>query len=316
MALTDIIDVVGCSIADALGTGSRGCDFNFENLESIALIPQGDTIPSSAAYDRSYIRDLQAQGKWIPLNNAYSFEWQTGEDEVETSDTKGIEAVTRKGLYKLNIMFRSGLYHQKVLSSLEGFGRWDVIMFDEDGNQLHVTNTGGGIRGFRTGRFSVSPIQFKNGTNSLKTQLTIQFTKAVNFNKDVGFVGANDLTFNPEEIDGVNQARLTVPSAPTNSDTTIVVKTVLDKDGSTFVTGLVPTSFLVRNQAGSTIAVSAAVPDVSAKTYALTVPAVSTGEVYTISLYDSANSRGVISVGSQPDDILYKAKDVMTTVVA
>lgn len=316
MALKDIIDVVGCSIADSLGTGARGCDFNFENLESIALIPQGDTIPASATYDRSYIRDLQAQGKWIPLNNAYSFEWQTTEDEVETSETKGVEAVTRKGLYKLNIMFRSGLYHQKILNSLEGFGRWDVIMFDEDGNQLHVSNTGGGIRGFRTGRFSASPIQFKNGTNSLKTQLTIQFIKAVNFNKDVGFIGANDLTFNPEEIDGVNQARLTIPVAPANSATGIVVKTVLDKDGSTFTSGYSTSSFLIKNQAGATITVSGAVPDTTNKTYTLTVPSMTTGEVYTVSLYDSSNSRAVIAVGSEPDDILYKAKDVSTTVVA
>ncbi len=317
MALSDIIDKLSCSLADALGTGLRGCDFQFENLESIALLPAGTTIPASAAYDRDYIRNLQRTGVWIPLNNVYSFEWQTGDDEVETSETKGIEAVTRKGLYKFEAMFRNGIYQQKVLDSLEGFGRWDIIFFDEDGNQLHVTTSSGGVRGFTTGRFSVSPIQFKNGTNSLKTRLTVQFTKTAQFNKDIGFIGESDLPFNPDEIEGVNQVRLSVPSAPANSATTIVVKAVLDKDGSTFPAGFAAdgSDFLVKVD-GSTVAVSAAAADATAKTYTLTVPTLSTGNVVTIGLYDAGLPSTVIEVGTSPDDILYQAKDASTTVVA
>ncbi|MEO0572580.1 MAG: hypothetical protein AAF039_12815 [Bacteroidota bacterium] len=313
MALSDIIDKLSCSLADALGTGLRGCDFNFENMESIAILPSGTAIPASAAYDRDYIRSLQKSGQWIPLNRVYSFDWQTGDDEVETSDTKGIEAVTRKGLYKFEVMFRNGIYQQKVLNSLEGFGRWDVIFFDEDGNQLHVTTSSGGIRGFSTGRFSVSPIEFKNGKNSLKTRLTVQFTKTSQFNNDIGFVGADDLTFNPDEIEGVNQARLSIPTAPANAATDIVVKTVLDKDGSTFVTGLVDANFLVKVD-GATVAATA-VADANAKTYTLTVPALNTGQVVTVDLYDTPGVTPVIEVGQSPDDILYQAKTATTTVV-
>ncbi len=314
MALSDIIDKLECSLASALGTGLRGCDFNFENLESIALLPSGTTIPASATYDRDYIRTQQKSGNWIVLNNVYSFDWQTGEDEVETSETKGIEAVTRKGLYKYEVMFRNGIYQQKVLNSLEGFGRWDIIFFDEEGNQLHVTTSSGGIKGFKSGRFSVSPIEFKNGTNSLKTKLTVQFTKTSQFNSEIGFIGASDMPFIADEIEGVNQARVTVPSAPV-AGTTIVVKTVLDKDGSTFVTGLTTSDFLVR-VGGVTNNVSAAVADASAKTYTLTVDtALNTSEVATVDFYDSGNSTPVITVGTSPDDILYQAKTATTVVV-
>lgn len=315
MAVSDIIDKLSCSLADALGTGLRGCDFNFENLESIALLPRGTKIPASAAYDRSYVRTMQKEGKWIVLNRVYSFEWQTGDDEVETSDTKGIEAVTRKGLYKFEAMFKNGIYQQKVLNSLDGFGRWDIILFDEEGNQLHVTTSDGGITGFVTGRFSVSPILFKNGTNTGKTRLVVQFTKSKNFNQDIGYIGASDLPFDPDEIEGINQIRNTIPSAPTNAATTIVVKSVLDKDGSTFPSGLTSSDFLVKVD-GATVAVSGAVADNVAKTYTLTVPALSTGEVVTVDLYDTPNTTTIISVGSEPDDILYQAKTVTTTVVA
>lgn len=314
MALSDIIDVLNCSLSDALGTGLRGCDFQFENLESIALLPAGTTIPAGAAYDRDYIRQQQREGNWIVLNNVYSFEWQTGDDEVETSDTKGIEAVTRKGLYKFEVMFRNGIYQQKVLNSLEGFGRWDIIFFDEENNQLHVTTSSGGVRGFTTGRFSVSPIQFKNGTNSLKTRLTVQFTKTSQFNSQIGFIGSGDLTFVPDEIEGINQVRLSVPSAPVNAATDVVVKAVLDKDGSTFPAGLASTDFLVKVD-GSTVAVSGAVADATAKTYTLTIPALSTAEVVTVDLYDGVLPSTVIQVGVAPDDILYQARTATTTVV-
>lgn len=315
MALSDITSVLSCSLGSALGTGLRGCDFNLENIESIALVPAGTTIPASAAYDRDYIRDLQMQGKWVVLNNVYGATWTPEEDQVETSESKGIESITRKGLYKLELSFKNGLYQQKVLNSLSGYGRWDVILFDEDGNQMHVDVTGGGIKGFSTGRFSVSPIEFKNGTNSMKTKVIMQFVKAKQFSADLGFIGADTLTFDPDEIEGVNQARLTVPSAPVDSATTVVVKTVLDKDGSTFLGGLVSANFLVKVD-GATVTISGVVESANDKTYTITIPALSTGEVVNVSLYDSVESRGVIQVGTPPDDILYQAVSVSTTVVS
>lgn len=312
--LQDIIDKLSCSLADVLGTGLRGCDFNFENLESLALLPSGTTIPATATYDRDYIRDLQREGKWIPIVKVYSAAWQTSEDEIETSESKGLESVTRKGLYKLEVMFRNGLYQQKVLNSLSGNGRWDVIMFDEDGNQLHVTTSSNGIRGFSTGRFSVSPIEFKSGTNSMKTKLIMQFTKTSQFNSDIGFIGTSDLPFNPDEAEGVNQARLSFV-APTSGATSIALKTVLDKDGSTFIGGLDTANFVVKVD-GSTLSSPAFVADPTNNSYNITVPALNTGEVVEISMYDTSATRSVIQVGTSPDDILYQAKDVSNTVVA
>lgn len=314
MALSDIIDVVGCSLADSLGTGLRGCDFQFENLEAIALLPAGTTIPASDAYDRDSIRTKQRGGLWIQLSDAYSFEWQTGEDEVETAETTGQEAVTRKGLYKLVVMFRRGLYFQKVLNSLSGDRRWDAILFDEEGNQLHVTTSSGGVKGFSIGRFSVSPIEFKNGTNSSKTSVVMQFTNSSNFNQDLGFIGANDLTFNPDEIDGINQVRLSVPSAP-SAGTELVVKAVLDKDGSTFVSGLQPSNFLVGIN-GATQAPSVATANPVTKSYTLTVPNMNTSDMVTTDLYDGVLPSTVIQVGTAPDDVLYQAKTATTIAVA
>lgn len=313
--LSDIIDSLGCSLASALGTGLKGCDFNFENLESVVLLPAGFTIPANAAYDRSYIRSLQRAGNWIPLNRVYSFDWQTGDDEVETSDSKGTEAVARKGLYKFEAMFRNGIYQQRVLNSLEGDNRWDLLLFDEDGNQLHVTKSSGGIGGFAAGRFSVSPIQFKNGTNSMKTRLTVQFTKTAQFNNDIGFIGSDQMTFNPDEIDGINQCRLSIPNAPADTDTTVVVKAVLDKDGTTFVSGLVQDDFIVKVN-GTTVVISALTENSADKTYTLTIPALSSTQTVLVSMYDNSESTAVTQVGAEPDDVLYQAKDVSTVVTA
>lgn len=314
MALIDIISTLNCSLGSVLGTGSRGCDFNFENVESMALIPSGTRIPSDATYDRDYVLDLQKKGEWIPLNNIYDATWTPEEDQVETSESKGLESVTRKGLYKLEIMFKNGLYNQKVINSLAGFGRWDVILFDEDGNQMHV-DLSSGIKGFSTGRFSVSPIEFKNGTNSMKTKIVMQFTKSKEFGADIGFIGEDSIPFNPDEILGVNQIRLSIPSAPIDGATTIAVKTVLDKDGSSFPKGLLQDNYLVRVN-GATVVASGISEDSINKINFLTVPALNVGDVVTVGIYDTANSLGVIATGISPDEILYQSTTATTTVVA
>lgn len=312
--LSDITNKVGQSLEDVIGTGLRGADFDFENVETLGLLQRGTTILPGADFDRDYLRNLQREGKYIPLQGVYSFEWQSEEDQVETSDSKGQETVTRKGLYKLQAMFRNGLYQQKVLDSLEGFRRWDLILIDEDGNILHNTPTNGGLSGFSTGRFSVSPITFKNGSNSLKTMIVAQFVRSSQFNKTLGFITAEENSFDINEVEGINEVKTSIPTAP-SAGTAITVKTVLDKDGCTFIGGLAETNFLVKVD-GTTVAVSGIASDATAQTYTLTVPAISLGQAVEVSLYDSVKPSSVIQVGTAPDDILYKGKPATTVVVA
>lgn len=315
MALKDIVNKISCDAAEVLGTGVKGCDFDFDSLFKIELKPRGTVIPADTTYNRDYVRLSQQKGESIWLPDIYDFNWEPEDDQTEVAESTGQETVTRRGLYKLTVMFQKGLYNQKVLESLSGNGIWDAILYDIEGNQFNVTRSDGGIKGLTLGRFSVSPIQFKKGSSSQKTTAVMQFTKTSQFGKDLGWISASELDFNPDEIDGINQARLSIPVAPSDSDTTFKVKSLLDKDGTHFVEGLTVGNFLVKVN-GATVTPSGVVASASDKDYTFTVSALSTGDVITVDLYDNTVPSTIIKVGTSPDEVLYQGKTATTTVVA
>lgn len=315
MALKDIVNKISCDASEVLGTGTRGCDFDFDQLFKIELKPRGVVIPADTTYDRNFVRESQQRGQSIILPDIYDFNWESEEDATEVAESTGQETVTRRGLYKLSLMFQKGLYNQKVLESLSGNGIWDAILYDINGNQLNVARTDGAIKGLSLGRFSVSPITFKKGDASQKTTAIMQFTKTSQFGADLGWISASNLDFNIDEIDGINQIRLSIPSAPINAATTFTVKALLDKDGSHFVGGLTVPNFLVKVN-GATVTPTGVVANAENNTYTFTVSALSTGDVVTVSTWDGTLNSGVIKVGLSPDDVLYQAKTISTTVVS
>ena len=312
--LSSILNVVNCAFTDLLGGGELGCGFDFANLKHVRFWKKGFVVPSNADYNKSYLREQQQAGNLVVvLNDLYDFTWNIGEDAREQAESTGLNSTTRKGIYGLSIKRRKGLYDQKVLNALDG-GNFDVQLIDENGNELWTETSTGGAKGFTTSMIAVDPIMFANGTTSQKTGITIEFSNSNQFNKSLTWTLAENLNYLPEEVSGANQAALSIPTAPSDSDTTFSVKTVLARGGE-FITGLVVGNFLVKVN-GSTVTPSSVVAEPTNKAYTVTVSALSTGDAIEASLYDTANTSSIIIINPGADDVLYKSNTATTSVVA
>lgn len=312
--LSNILNKVLCGLTDLLGGGEQGCGFDFANLKHVRFWKKGYKVPPGTDYNKDFLRSAQQAGNLVMiLNDLYDFTWNIGEDSREQAESTGLSSTTRKGIYGLSIKRRKGLYDQKVLNSLDG-GNFDVQLIDENGNELWTATSDGGVKGFTTSMIAVDPIMFANGTTSQKTGLTIEFSNATQFNNGLAWSSADQLDFLPEEVTGANHVALSVPVAPSDTDTTFNVKTVLSRGGE-FVGGLAVANFLVKVD-GATVTPSGVVADATNSQYTFTVSAVSTGNVIDVNLYDSTESSSIVIVNPSSDDIVYKSNTATTTVVA
>ncbi len=316
MALIDQLNQVSCTVADLIGSGQLGCKFNFKNLKDVRFWKKGTVTASTETYNKSYLRTQQQAGNMIPVLDVYDFTWNDPTDEVETAESTGLSATTRKGIYELTFMSRKGLYEQKIFEALEGDDIWDVQLVDDEGNELWTETSTGGAKGFSTSRVAVNPISFNKGTTSQKTGMTIQFSDSLQFNRNLTWIAAENLDYFRSEITGANQVNCTIPNAPADTDTTIVVKTMLARGGA-FVSGLSALSNWVVKVNGSTVTpTGTAVADSANKTYTFTVSALSTSDTISVQLYDTGNSSSIIILNPGTDDVLYKSTEATSVVTA
>tara|TARA_R110002012_G_scaffold290425_2_gene484055 strand:+ start:630 stop:1574 length:945 start_codon:yes stop_codon:yes gene_type:complete len=306
-------NVLSCSLSELHGAGELGCNFNFENLKHVRFYKKGYVQASTNELTKAQKRIEQQAGNLVVcLNDLYDFTWNIGEDQREQAESTGLSSTTRKGIYGLTIKRRKGLIDQKVLNSLDD-SNYDVVLVDIEGNELLVSTSGGGQKGFTTSMIAVDAIMFKSGTVSQKTSLTMEFSNATQFNANLAYNAAENLPYLAEEITDPNQVKLTV-TAPSDGDTSIVVKTVLERGGS-FVSGLAVANYLVKVN-GATVTPSGITADADAKTNALTVSALSTSDTIEVKLYDSSASSSVIILNPGDDDVLYKSNSATSVVVA
>lgn len=314
--LSDIGNKVVCSIAELIGGGNDGCLFDFENLAGgeIRLWKPNTVHPATTDYNRAYIRAQQQAGNVVILNNIYNFAWNNEANTIITADGSGLEGKADDGKYKVQLMWKKGLYNQKQLSAFSIDNYWEVQLIDAAGNELWARNSAGAYVGFKTALCTADPITFKTRSTDQLTGLTVQFSTPKQFNDDLAWITADQLDYGVGELDGANQVNLLL-TVPTNLDTTLVVKTVLAKDGNSFVTGLAIADFLVKVD-GATVVPTLAVADATAKTYTLTIAALATGETVTVQNYDGTANSTTIIVGTIPADKVYKSNTTTQVVVA
>lgn len=312
MALQDQLNTIECGAEGVVGSGSLGCPIDPENIKHIYAVSSGTKITTTL--DRALVRTMQKAGTLIPLLDAFDVTWTPEENQLETSPSLGIKSKGRTGLYELTAMFANGTHFQKVLKSMEGQNKWDIIVIDEDDNIFGTEGKNGEFKGFRTSMFAVNPYKFKSGAEGGKTSATMQFSRSNEFNEAMTGIMSETLDFIPSDMDGVNEIKLSL-SGLTAASTGIVVKTVLDKGRTHFVGGLAVADFLVK-VAGATVVPSGIVEDSDAKTYSLTVAALSADQSVEVVIYDTAGNSRRIEVGTSPDEVLYQSKEVTGVVTA
>lgn len=304
----NIINLEECGLNDVYGTGTRGCKLFIEKTVSLWVVPDGFTFDSSETLNETYAQVLQAQGNLIVLKGVKAFTDNSADDIFETLPD-GTKQIATLGLYEFGATFINGLYFHSALHSLNSFSSFNILFVDRSGNILGTQNSDGELMGFSTNYLQGMRLMFPTDTTGQKEGIGFQLADRSELDTNFAFVSGNQLgTFQPQQLDGINDVVLSL-TAPSDSATSLVV-TAKTKQNQKAWTGGVLANFLVQVD-GATITPSgvAESPD---GTYTFTVAAVSTGEVVTVQLYDSSNSRAVI----ESDNVLYKSNTTTATVVA
>lgn len=315
--LIDIASVVNCGLGDILGSGNSGCPFDFENMSGgeLRFWKPGTITPKETEYDRAYIRSMQQAGKVIILTGIYDFAWNNEENILSTGENSGLKSRLSYGNYEADFMFKKGLYNQKQLDALGIDNYWEVQLVDGAGNELWRKNAAGDYQGLSTALVAPKPITFKTRSADQLTTLQVQFSNPIQMNRDLSWISYEQKDFGVGEIDGANQVALSIPAAPSAAATSFVVKSVLAKDGSTFVNGLAVEDFLVKVN-NATVTPTSVTGDATTKSYTFEVAALSVDDSIQVSLYDSTVPSEIVLLGVAPNDKAYKSNTATTVAVA
>lgn len=297
-ALQTIYNLVECGASAVLGTGTKGCTQFLKKATSIWITPKGFKYDGTATLDETYAQLEQAKGNLIILKGVKSFTDNSSEDVIETLED-GTEQIANLGMYKFTATFINGLAFHAALHSLNSFGSYDITFVDRDGNILGTKASDGSLKGFSVGMLQGGRLAFPTDTVGQKESITFQFLTRKELDTNYIYVQQAQLNgFEPQNLDGVNEVVLE-GAIPGNAATTWVVTAKNKQNQSAFVGGLTGDFQLKRNG----VVESQTVVESPSGTYTFTVAAIGAGETWTVSLYDTANTRAVI----KQDTDLYKS---------
>ncbi|WP_428743244.1 hypothetical protein [Tenacibaculum sp.] len=291
--LDNSINVAVAGSGLTFGTGTKGTKRFFKEAREFWLTPQGYIFDGTEDFTDTYVSQLIADEKIIVLENVNAIDPDNVENSYEDIG-RGVTSLENKGLYGLIMKFRSGEYFEKVLNSLSGTSRWDLLAIDGNGTLMGTFAADGtSLKGFTLGEHQLELSEGKFDKNSTLQKFKVQFLETDEF-ADPAFKYADD-DFNGRNASAVNDIKLTL-TTPSDTDTTVTVKAVYRQDGSVF-TGAVFGQFLVTKN-GVTANPSGGDDSVTAGTYVLTgITAIATNDVVTVRLYDNSNNRPGITVG-------------------
>lgn len=290
-AISDIANKVNsCSGGDA-STGKLGCNIEFSTPKHLIGLKAGTIIPAATEFNLAYVNGLVQAGTAIPLVGADVFEDMSGEDSMFTA-ASGVEKLNLKGLPKYKFTYYEGHQFYKEIAKLAGFKNLDFLIGDDQGNWKIVKTSSGDYKGFSVGQVlpEMTKARVEGGDPESKS-IIIQFLSRREWDEDYDILLRDNLDNDPEDFQGVNPVTLAFDVVPSNTDTTIVVSTVLDADNTTVVEGLDENDFLVTVD-GATVVISGS--SESNGVYTLTIPALATAEALTVQLYDSSANKNVI----------------------
>lgn len=284
---------------------SKGVAQLLDGAVAIWLITPNLVIAPTQEINLAFINSLQVSGDLIVIKNLETFEQNGNDDTIDTSenDRKKVQIL---GNYNWTATFSEGMYQQRALTSLVGFGNWSTIIITKDGSIAMAENlkSAGGSRGFKTGMIRVPKLVVGNAVGQ-KSMIDIQFLKRSEVDDKHSFFDIDLLDFDPREVDSIIQVFLSVPNAPANLETVLTVKAVLQRGKSEAVTGFAFGDWL--NEVDGVASNPTAGDDtVLTGTFVLTVPAFATGEKGEISLNGNIEVTG---------DAIYKSNTVKYTVV-
>jgi len=310
MALIDIVNSVMCGAGDVLGTGTKNCKQDIKRVTTIALIERGYTFADGDIDTLAGVRLLQQKGKAIILNGVVEIADNTADDNIITRTGSGEKIVAGKNPYEYTVTFDNGLAYHKALTTLSSYRGYDIIFFDSKGDVFFTQTKAGLYKGFTLGMFENGKYMMSNGADAASQSVSFQMINRLEFDERVSWIVSDNLDYNAQEdLDGYNDVNI-VLTAPSDASTVLdIVVSTLSDNHKVSIDGLDISDFVVTVNGSS---VSLDVLDSNGNgVYGVNLTApLSTSDVVTISLFDSAINSYIVDV----DGILYKS-NIATTVV-
>lgn len=292
MSLETQINTINCGANGVLGTGLAGCRIDRKRVTALGLVEKGFVFAQEI--DKAYMRSLQENGTLIMLQGVVSFEDSTADDNIITRAGSGIKVVAGKNPYEHTVTFDNGVNFHKALTSLSGYGNYDLILFDVDNSMFFTVTKSGAPKGFTLGMFENGKYMGANGTDASSQTISLQLIDRAEIDERMSWITSSELDFSYGELNGVNEVLVTV--SPIVAGTSIVLSAfLLDKTHP--VEGLLFGDFAVTKNGianNPTVATYSAVT----KKYTLTVPAMVATDIVTVAL------NGIILTLA---DVLYKS---------
>jgi hypothetical protein len=268
-----------CGQSGSFGTGLAHCKFDFDNMSGggLGLLRTGTALPTD--FTQASLLALQKAGNLIVIQNIFNVEDQSSDDQFETSES-GREALATKGLFKYRVDFTNGAMFHKVLASLEGNNRWEVIMWDAAGNVDVRETANGEIRGYSTSHTTVARPTKRSGGTTAKQSIIFQLSNRAQKDNQISYINADQLeveNISFLELEGVNELKVTL-NPVADGATTITGKIVSAWDSKLTNSALSQTDLAITGATASAATVSAA------GVLSITVTAVSTDDVITVAL--------------------------------
>lgn len=302
MSLETQINTINCGANGVLGTGLAGCRIDRKRVTALGLVQKGFVF--AAEITKAYMRSLQEDGTLIMLQGVVSFEDSTADDNIITRAGSGIKVVAGKNPYEHTVTFDNGINFHKALTSLSGYGNYDLILFDVDNSMFFTVTKSGPPKGFTLGMFENGKYIGANGTDASSQSILLQLIERAEIDERMSWIESNELDFSYGELTGVNEVLVTVDPLATLSTTILVSAFLLDKTHP--VEGLLVGDFsVIRN--GAAVVPSAAVYSATTKKYTLTVTSNTTADIVEVSL------AGIVLTLA---DVLYKSNTATVIVTA
>lgn len=302
------LNAVNCGAKAVLGTGTNNCPFNRKRPIAALLTQHGFELEE--ALSLAYLQELQMRKIGIVLGKVVNFTDQTAEDSINTYDSSRIKTINGKSPYEYMLQFDNGLYFHKAVNSLESFGNYDCIYFDEDMNIL-FTATADYAKGFTLGQIGVMPYQGANGNSPSSQRVWWQELYRSEFDEEAAWITKDNHNIRPVHLDGINDIVLEFTVAPSNGDTTIkfTAKTKADVKNIN-VGGLLPADLLFTVD-GSSVTLTNVTVDSNGEYTGTFASALATAEVVSLKTNNTTYSTAVILKGGK----LYESNVLTATVI-
>ena len=292
--MATLVNYIECTAGARKGTGVLGCKIPTGIPDGfIAVSKTWEFDPETEDFDEAYQKLQVQKGLWHPFNNAVDFTENNEETQLKTYNT-GIKLPTREGLPELEFVYSNGYSWHSAVYSFNGYGNYNIILVWKNNVIGTATKPDGKLTGLSAGYLNVKPFKNSNGSDPAETMIAFQLIDGYQYNSQMSLIDGSVNGFNVSNLKGSLDAKITVPTVPSDTDTSISVKVVTEFNPAIDVRGLTVDDFKITGKT-----VSAAVYNTATELYDLTTDAFSTADVFKVSLNDGTYDIVETATGAQ-----------------